>query len=132
MAGYSYQLICDNVPNAVVLTDFGPRVIEVVKVLRRRAGLSLWQGRSLLDRLPATVLEDVSQEMAEAMVRALVEVGAKAEVRQLTQLLDTRGGTRGRRRSPRADPHHLDDSRVGACPSSPCGISTTSWPVTTT
>ncbi|MFD7415342.1 ribosomal protein L7/L12 [Kitasatospora purpeofusca] len=83
MAGYSYQLICDNVPNAVVLTDFGPRVIEVVKVLRRRAGLSLWQGRSLLDRLPATVLEDVSQEMATAMVRELVEVGAKAEVRQL-------------------------------------------------
>ncbi|MFB7378945.1 ribosomal protein L7/L12 [Kitasatospora purpeofusca] len=89
MASRSYQLICDNVPNAVVLTDFGPRVIEVVKVLRRRAGLSLWQGRSLLDRLPATVLEDVSQEMAEAMVRELVEVGAKAEVRQPAQLLDT-------------------------------------------
>ncbi|MEV0190582.1 ribosomal protein L7/L12 [Kitasatospora purpeofusca] len=80
--GYSYELICDNVPNAVVLTDFGPRVIEVVKVLRRRAGLTLWQGRSLLDRLPATVLEDVSEERAEATVRELLAVGARAEVRQ--------------------------------------------------
>ncbi|MFB8240879.1 ribosomal protein L7/L12 [Kitasatospora purpeofusca] len=82
MAGHYAWLICDNVPNAVVLTDFGPRVIEVVKVLRRRTGLSLWQGRSLLDRLPATVLEDVSEETAEATVRELRAAGAKAEVRQ--------------------------------------------------
>ncbi|MFE6751590.1 ribosomal protein L7/L12 [Kitasatospora purpeofusca] len=82
MTGYSYQLICDNVPNAVTLTDFGPRVIEVVKVLRRRTGLTLWQGRSLLDRLPATVLDDVSEERAEATVRELLAVGAKAQVRQ--------------------------------------------------
>ncbi|SDT01548.1 large subunit ribosomal protein L7/L12 [Streptomyces sp. TLI_053] len=77
-----FTLICDNVPNDVVLTDFGPRVIEVVKVLRRRTELGLWQSRSLLDRLPATVLEDVSQERAEATVRELLAVGAKAEVRE--------------------------------------------------
>ncbi|CAN3984962.1 ribosomal protein L7/L12 [Kitasatospora purpeofusca] len=82
MADEYFVLICDNVPTAVVLTDFGPQVIEVVKVLRRRTGLSLWQSRSLLDRLPATILEDVSEDLAEATVCELLEVGAKAELRR--------------------------------------------------
>ncbi|MEV7119796.1 ribosomal protein L7/L12 [Kitasatospora griseola] len=74
-------LICDNVPNAVVLTHSGPHSIEVVKVLRRWTGLALWDSRLLLDRLPATILEDVTQETAEAAVRELLEAGAEAEVR---------------------------------------------------
>ncbi|KDN88198.1 ribosomal protein L7/L12 [Kitasatospora cheerisanensis] len=84
MADEYAMLICDDWPNAVVLTDSGPHTIEVVKVLRRRAGLSLWHSRSLLDRLPATILYDVPQEVAEATVRELLEAGAKAEVRQQT------------------------------------------------
>ncbi|MFJ3788724.1 ribosomal protein L7/L12 [Kitasatospora sp. NPDC090091] len=82
MADEYVLLICDDVPNAVVLTEPGPHAIEVVKVLRRRTGLSLWQSKSLLDRLPATILEDVPQETAEATVRELLRAGAKAEVRR--------------------------------------------------
>ncbi|KIQ65516.1 hypothetical protein TR51_16785 [Kitasatospora griseola] len=81
MADVYAVLICDNAPNAVVLTHSGPHSIEVVKVLRRWTGLALWDSRLLLDRLPATILEDVTRETAEAAVRELREAGARAEVR---------------------------------------------------
>lgn len=82
MADEYVWLICDKVLNAVVLTDPGPHPIEVVKLLHRRTGLSLWHSKSLISRVPATILEDVPREMAEAAVRELLEAGAHAEVRQ--------------------------------------------------
>ncbi|ROR37401.1 ribosomal protein L7/L12 [Kitasatospora cineracea] len=75
-------LICDQGPISVVLTDPGPRPFEVVKVVRRRTGLSLWHSKSLISDLPATILEDAAQEVAEATVRELLEAGAHAEVRE--------------------------------------------------
>ncbi|MFJ6135286.1 ribosomal protein L7/L12 [Kitasatospora sp. NPDC092286] len=75
MTGKYFLLICDDVPNAVVLTDPGPHPVEVVKLLRRRTGLSLWHSKSLISRLPATGLEDVPQEVAEATVRELLLQG---------------------------------------------------------
>ncbi|MFJ2811865.1 ribosomal protein L7/L12 [Kitasatospora sp. NPDC087271] len=82
MADEYVWLICDEVLNAVVLTDPGPYSIEVVKLLHRRTGLSLWRSKSLISRVPATILEDVPREMAEVVVRELLEAGAHAEVRQ--------------------------------------------------
>ncbi|MCZ4103009.1 ribosomal protein L7/L12 [Streptomyces sp. H39-C1] len=81
MADEYFLLVCDQGPISVVLTDPGPRPIEAVKVVHRRAGLSLWHSKSLIGRLPATILEDVTQEVAEATVRELLEAGAHAEVR---------------------------------------------------
>ncbi|MGW5637962.1 ribosomal protein L7/L12 [Streptomyces sp. NPDC003832] len=76
----SFLLLCDDLPHDAVLTDPGPRAIEVVKLLHRRTGLSLWQCRSLIGRLPATVLEGVPQEVATALVGELHDAGARAHV----------------------------------------------------
>jgi len=82
MADEYFVLICDEVPNSVVLTNPGPHSIEVVKLLSRRTGLSLWHSKSLISSLPATILEDVPREVAEATVRELLEAGAHAEIRR--------------------------------------------------
>ncbi|MFF1476688.1 ribosomal protein L7/L12 [Streptomyces sp. NPDC058301] len=55
-----------------------------MKLLHRRTGLSLWHCKSLVSRLPATILENVPQEGATALVDELREAGAcaHAEVKQ--------------------------------------------------
>ncbi|MGQ5635807.1 MULTISPECIES: ribosomal protein L7/L12 [unclassified Streptomyces] len=74
----SFLLVCDDLPHSVVLTDAGPRAIEIVKLLHRRTGQSLWHCKSLISHLPATVLENVPEEVAAAMVAELHEAGAGA------------------------------------------------------
>ncbi|MGW0886455.1 ribosomal protein L7/L12 [Streptomyces sp. NPDC002671] len=74
----SFLLVCDDLPHTVVLTDSGPRVMDIVKLLHRRTGLSLWHCKSLISHLPATILENVPEEVATAMVAELCEAGADA------------------------------------------------------
>ncbi|MET8630050.1 ribosomal protein L7/L12 [Kitasatospora sp. NPDC004669] len=74
------ELVCDEEPNRVVLTDPGPHVLEVAKVIRRRTGLSLWHSKLLLGQLPATVAEDVSSDLAGATADELRAAGAAVEV----------------------------------------------------
>lgn len=74
----SFLLVCDDVPHTVVLTDSGPRAIEIVKLLHRRTGLSLWHCKSLISELPATFLKNVPEEVATAMVAELRAAGATA------------------------------------------------------
>ncbi|MFD9687759.1 hypothetical protein ACFWXO_18600 [Kitasatospora sp. NPDC059088] len=49
--------------------------------MRRRTGLSLWHGKLLTGRLPATVLKDVPADLAETVVSELRAAGARAEAR---------------------------------------------------
>lgn len=76
-----FTLVCDEVSSDVVLVEPGCHVVEVVKVLRRYTGLSLWHCKLLIRDVPATVLADVSPEVAGAMVAVLQEAGAVAEAR---------------------------------------------------
>ncbi|MER7758024.1 ribosomal protein L7/L12 [Kitasatospora sp. NPDC097643] len=80
MAVQYMTLVCDEKPNRVVVTDPGPRPLEVLKAIRWRTGLSLWHGKLLLGRLPATICEDVSSDVAEKTVNELRAAGAVAEV----------------------------------------------------
>ncbi|MFF8373542.1 ribosomal protein L7/L12 [Streptomyces lydicus] len=79
-----FWLVCDDAEHRVVLTDAGPWAIEVVKLLRRRTGLSVWHCKSLISELPATIPGDVPEEVAPTMAAELREAGAAAltEVRQ--------------------------------------------------
>ncbi|WP_225080886.1 ribosomal protein L7/L12 [Streptomyces sp. CoT10] len=74
----SFLPVCDDLPHTVVLTDAGPRPIEIVKLLHRQTGLSLWHCKSLISELPTRILENVPEEVATAMVAELREVGASA------------------------------------------------------
>ncbi|MFB6893449.1 ribosomal protein L7/L12 [Kitasatospora sp. NPDC056327] len=94
MAVEYVTLVCDDEPVSVVLTDPGPRPVEVVKLLRRRTGPSLWQGRLLVDDVPAVVLDDVPRETAEAAVRDLLATGAGAGA-ELRSGFDVLGTARG-------------------------------------
>ncbi|MFE4393042.1 MULTISPECIES: ribosomal protein L7/L12 [Streptomycetaceae] len=76
------ELVCDEGPISVVVTDPGPHVLEVAKAVRRRTGLSLWHGKLLLGRLPATILDDVTSDLAEAVAGELRAAGASVEVRR--------------------------------------------------
>ncbi|MFF2513384.1 ribosomal protein L7/L12 [Streptomyces sp. NPDC058086] len=76
-----FLLVCDDVPHDVLLTDPGTRVLDVAQVVRRLTGLSLWRSKVLAAQVPATILDGVLQEDAEAAVAALRDVGAQAEVR---------------------------------------------------
>lgn len=82
MADEYSLLVCDDVPHDVVLTDPGVHVMEVVQVVRRLTGLSLWRSKVLATQIPAVVLVGVPQEDAAAAVSALREVGARAETRE--------------------------------------------------
>jgi large subunit ribosomal protein L7/L12 len=75
-------LVCDDVPNDVVLVDPGIRVLDVAQVVRRLTGLSLWRSKVLVDQAPVLILDGLPEETAEIAVTALRGAGALAEVRQ--------------------------------------------------
>lgn len=81
MAAKYFLLVCDDVPHDVVLTDPGVRVMDVVQVVRRLTGLSLWRSKVLATQ----VLAGVPQEDAAAAVSALRDVGAQVEARELPE-----------------------------------------------
>ncbi|WP_329411282.1 ribosomal protein L7/L12 [Streptomyces sp. NBC_00704] len=82
MAGEYILLVCDDVPHEVVLTDSGARVMDVVQVIRRLTGLSLWHSKLLATRPPVVLLSHLPPEDATAAVSALRDAGARAEARQ--------------------------------------------------
>jgi hypothetical protein len=75
-----FETVCDDEPATAVLTDVGPRAMDVVRVLMRLTGLSAWNCRLLARRAPVVVLRNVPQEDAESAVVALRAAGAGAEV----------------------------------------------------
>ena len=65
----------------LVLTEAGAQKVGVIKVVREITGLGLKEAKDLVDGAPKTVKEGLSKADAEAMVKQLVEAGAKAEMK---------------------------------------------------
>ena len=65
----------------VVLADFGPEKIKVIKVVREITGLGLGDAKALVESAPATVKEAVSKDDAEEMKKKIEEVGGKVELK---------------------------------------------------
>ncbi|MFI9393482.1 ribosomal protein L7/L12 [Streptomyces bauhiniae] len=82
MTAEYFLLVCDDAPYDVVVTDPGARVMDVVRVVRRLTGLSLWHSKVLVTQVPALILKGVPEEDATAAVLALREAGARAEARE--------------------------------------------------
>ncbi|MGW3912419.1 ribosomal protein L7/L12 [Streptomyces sp. NPDC005070] len=82
MADEYFLLVCDDVPHDVVLTDPGLRVMDVVQVVRRLKGLSLWHSKVLVTQVPAVILTGVREEDAAAAVLGPPRCGAQAETRE--------------------------------------------------
>ncbi|MET7385616.1 ribosomal protein L7/L12 [Streptomyces sp. NPDC005529] len=58
------------------------RVMDVVQVVRRLKGLSLWHSKVLVTQVPAVILVGVPEEDAAAAVSTLRDAGGQAESRE--------------------------------------------------
>ncbi len=65
----------------VVLTGFGDKKIQVIKVVRELTGLGLKEAKDLVEGVPKPVKEGVSKEEAATIKKKLEEAGGTAEVK---------------------------------------------------
>lgn len=65
----------------VMLTNYGPSKVNVIKVVRAVTGLGLKEAKDLVDAAPKAVKEGVSKADAESILKQLVDAGGQAEVK---------------------------------------------------
>ena len=65
----------------VILKEIGQEKIKVIKAVRELTGLGLKEAKEVVDSAPSTVKEGLEKDAAEAVVTALKEVGAVAELK---------------------------------------------------
>lgn len=65
----------------VVLTGFGDKKLEVVKVVKNITGASLMDAKKLVEAVPAKIKEKVSKEDADKVKAELEKAGASVELK---------------------------------------------------
>ncbi|HYA90937.1 MAG TPA: 50S ribosomal protein L7/L12 [Thermodesulfobacteriota bacterium] len=65
----------------IVLTGFGDKKIQVIKVVRELTGLGLKEAKDLVEGVPKPVKEGVSKEDAATMKKKLEDAGGTVEVK---------------------------------------------------
>lgn len=65
----------------VVMTSFGDKKLDVVKVVKNLTGLSLMDSKKLVEGVPAKIKEQVSKEDADKVKAELTEAGATVELK---------------------------------------------------
>ena len=65
----------------VVLTGFGDKKLNVVKVVKNMTGASLMDSKKLVESVPATLKQGVSKEEAAKMKAELEEAGGSVELK---------------------------------------------------
>jgi large subunit ribosomal protein L7/L12 len=65
----------------VILTSFGEKKINVIKVVRAHTGLGLKEAKEVVDKAPNPVKEAISKDEAEKIKKELEEAGATVELK---------------------------------------------------
>ncbi|TWU62871.1 MULTISPECIES: 50S ribosomal protein L7/L12 [Crateriforma] len=65
----------------VVLTSFGDKKLNVVKVVKNITGASLMEAKKMVEGVPATLKEGVSKEDAEKVKTEVEEAGGSVELK---------------------------------------------------
>ena len=65
----------------VILKNAGQAKLQVIKVVKEIAGLSLGDAKALVDGAPKAIKEGISKEEAESIKSALEEAGAEVELK---------------------------------------------------
>jgi len=65
----------------VMLSDYGSKKIQVIKVVRELTGLGLKEAKDLVESVPGKILEGVDKEAAENAKAKLEEQGATVEIK---------------------------------------------------
>ena len=66
---------------SVMLLEAGANKVQVIKAVRELTGLGLKEAKDLVDGAPKAVKEGIAKADAEAAMKKLVDVGAKAELK---------------------------------------------------
>ncbi|MBN2332689.1 MAG: 50S ribosomal protein L7/L12 [Deltaproteobacteria bacterium] len=65
----------------VILTGFGDKKIQVIKVVREITGLGLKEAKALVEEAPKPLKEAVAKDEADQLVKKIEEAGGTAEVK---------------------------------------------------
>jgi large subunit ribosomal protein L7/L12 len=65
----------------VMLTAVGDNKVNVIKAVREVTSLGLKEAKDLVDGAPKPVKEGVAKAEAEAVLKKLIDAGAKAEIK---------------------------------------------------
>ena len=65
----------------VILKSAGQAKLQVLKVVKELAGLSLGDAKALVDGAPKAIKEGISKEEAESIKSSLEEAGAEVELK---------------------------------------------------
>ncbi len=65
----------------IVLSSFGDKKINVIKVVREVTSLGLKEAKDLVESAPTAVREGVTKDEAEEIKKKLEDAGAQAEVK---------------------------------------------------
>jgi large subunit ribosomal protein L7/L12 len=65
----------------IILTGFGDKKIQVIKVVRAITSLGLKEAKDLVEGVPKPVKEGISQKEAEEAKKQLEEAGATVEIK---------------------------------------------------
>ena len=65
----------------VVITSFGEKKINVIKVVRQVTSLGLKEAKDLVDNLPNRVKEGIEQDEADEIAKKFQEAGAEVEIK---------------------------------------------------
>ncbi len=65
----------------VVLTAFGDKKLDVVKVVKNLTGLSLIDAKKLVEGVPSKIKEQIAKDEAEKIKKELTEAGATVELK---------------------------------------------------
>jgi large subunit ribosomal protein L7/L12 len=65
----------------VILKEFGPNKIKVIKAVREATGLGLKDAKGLVESAPAPIKEAVDKAAADELKSKLEEVGAVVEIK---------------------------------------------------
>lgn len=65
----------------VVMSSFGEKKVEVIKVVRALTGLGLKEAKDLVEGVPSMIKEGIPKAEAEDIRKKLEEAGAKVDIK---------------------------------------------------
>lgn len=65
----------------VILTEAGSNKVAAIKVVREITGLGLAEAKAAVEAAPKTLKEGISKADAEAILKKIVDAGAKGEIK---------------------------------------------------
>jgi large subunit ribosomal protein L7/L12 len=80
-AGAEAAPVEEKVEFDVILTGFGDKKIQVIKVVRELTGLGLKEAKDLVEGVPKAVKEGIAKEEAAAVKKKIEEAGGTVEVK---------------------------------------------------